>query len=99
MSVKPITPKEASSGRHIPDVVIETVNEFLRSRGASRRIVLPVDLLVRDLVAKGLDRKEIFDQGWLDFEDRYIQAGWDVEYDKAAYNETGVSKFIFTPAL
>lgn len=81
MAVKPISPKEAGRGPAIPDIVIETVNRHLQRHGNSERITLPQAALVDDLVSQGLDREEIYDKGWLDFENLYRDQGWDVEYE------------------
>ena len=96
MPEKPITPKEAASGSHVPDIVIETVNDYLKSYGSAQRIVLKQDELVNALIEKGLSRSEIFGRGWLDFEGMFVQAGWDVEYEKPGYNEPGSACFIFS---
>jgi hypothetical protein len=96
MPVKPITPREATSGAHIPDIVIETVNDYLRARGGASRIVLHQDELVTRLVdEKGLNRKEIFDKGWLNFEDLFRKSGWKVEYEKPGFNEADRAYYVF----
>lgn len=98
MPVKPITPKEVASGQEeIPDIVIETVNQYLQSRGGSRRIVLKQKTLLQRLEEQGLSRTDIFDKGWLDFESLFEEAGWDVTYDKPGC-EDGEAMFIFEPA-
>lgn len=35
-----------------------------------------------------VERHQVFEKHWLDIETAYRQAGWEVEYDKPAYNET-----------
>ena len=40
-------------------------------------------------------RQSIFDKGWLDVEAAYRAAGWDVSFDKPAYNETYAASFLF----
>lgn len=39
---------------------------------------------------------QIFDEGYLDVEPIFREAGWDVEYDKPGYNESYGAYFIFT---
>lgn len=97
MPVRPITPKEAASGPPIPDVVIETVNRYLQDLGGSRRIVLHQNRLLRLLEEQGLSREDIFEKGWLNFEPLFIEAGWNVTYDKPGYCEEGEAMFIFEP--
>ena len=40
-------------------------------------------------------RSMIFEKHWLDFEDIYRKAGWFVNFDKPAYNETYDAFFEF----
>ena len=97
MPVAPITPKEASAGYHIPDLVITTVNRLLAARGSSRRSVLKQKDILAELESQGLNRREIFDQGWLNFEPLYEKAGWEVEYDKpCAGEEPFDAYYVFT---
>lgn len=97
-SVTPIRPEEVS-GRHqatIPSLVIETVNNMIVKNGRGGSIVLFQDDIVDQLVAKGLSRKHIFENGWLDIEDLYRSYGWKVEYDKPGYDESYRAKFTFS---
>ena len=96
MPVRPITPKEASAGGNIPDVVLETVNDYLKARGSMDRIVLTQNELLTLLEGKGVNRREAFEKGWLNFEEVYRAAGWDVEYDKPGYNESSSAFFTFS---
>ena len=43
----------------------------------------------------GLERALIFKKGWLNVEEMYREAGWQVTYDRPAYNETGYAYFYF----
>jgi len=43
-------------------------------------------------------RSEIINNGWLNIEEAYRAADWEVEYDKPAYNETYRAHFIFKKA-
>ena len=40
--------------------------------------------------------QEIFHKHWFDVEEIYEKAGWEVKYDKTAYNETGPDIFRFS---
>lgn len=40
-------------------------------------------------------RNEIFNEKWLNVEEVYRAAGWEVVYNKPAYNETGKAFFRF----
>ena len=87
--VSPIKPGQISGLQNdsIPAVVIETFNEFLVQHCRGKFAVIRQDEVVAALVAKGLEREEIFDKNWLDIEDLYREAGWKVSYDKPGYNE------------
>lgn len=41
-------------------------------------------------------RQFIFDKHWLDIEDTYRKAGWNVEYDKPGYCENYDAYFVFS---
>ena len=83
--VKPITPSEVSSGKCIPDEVVEAFNELIVECGGCVR---QVDAVARILSKMpGVSRETIFARGWLDIEAMYRKAGWRVVYDKPGYNE------------
>lgn len=42
-----------------------------------------------------LTKDKIFSRGYLNFEEVYREAGWEVSYDKPAYNETYDASFKF----
>ena len=96
---KPISPDEVATTKlkNIPDEVIEAFNEIIAqnfSRSCSNfKQKDVVKLIMIRLVA--IDRQTIFDNGWLDVEDIYREAGWKVEYDKPAYNEDYEPNFTF----
>ena len=98
MKSKPITPEETSSKflEEIPDVVIETFNSFI-SKINGKSITIKQDDIIKTLVKNGLSRDNIFKNHWLDVEKIYEEAGWKVEYDKPAYNESYPATFTFTP--
>lgn len=82
--------------------VIEVVNELLLQ---SRTIYQ--DTIVQKLIQRNVgdkDQKEclrfrafIFKEHLLDFEDVYRNKGWNVKYDKPAYNESYEPTWTFTP--
>lgn len=96
--VKPIGPKGLIKKRKngIPNEVFEVFNELIAKKFNGESAVVYQDEVMKLLVAKGLKREEVFEQHWLDVEDNYRSAGWDVEYDKPAYNETYEAHFIFS---
>lgn len=96
--VKPVSPEEiVEKDPDIPDEVFEAFNELLARQRGSDHVVILQEKVVQLIVSKGIDRGELFENHWLDIEGAYRRAGWKVEYDKPAYNETYEPKFIFRP--
>lgn len=106
MSGKPITPKEVGKAktRTIPPEVFDAFNAVIAERWDGRQSVVPQDEVLRRIVAKmnhgapdnfQTSRQHVIDNHWLDVEESYRKAGWVVEYDKPAYNETYPATFTF----
>ncbi len=72
----------------IPPEVLSTVNQMLAENisGSGFATLYEKDI-VKTLVKAGLKRSEIIEKHWLDFESMYEDAGWEVTYDRPAYNE------------
>ncbi len=96
--VAPISPDELVGLQRelMPPEVIETFNRYIGERALNGRAVINQDDIVEDLKSQGLDGGDIFEKGWLNVEGIYKDAGWKVEYNAPAYNETGRSYFTFT---
>jgi hypothetical protein len=92
-----ISPSEAEELqiRHIPPEVFETFNRFIAQKFFNGRARVLQKDIVNALVGRGLNRHQIYDEHWLDVEDAYRKKGWDVVYDKPAYNETYEASFEF----
>ena len=102
MSVKPITPREVVGKKQesLPDEVIEAFNELIAENweGSSSRIkqIKAVAKIREKFLPKRITAKKMFDNNWLDVEDVFRKAGWDVEYDKPGFNETYEPIFEFS---
>mgnify|MGYP001561560899 FL=1 len=88
--VKPIKPSKVVSPKKkqsFPDAVLKSFNELIKEKydGDSARIEQK-DVVAR-IIKKGLKRKAIFDNDWLDVEEVYNSAGWIVVYDSPMYYE------------
>lgn len=110
-TVKPITPEEISEAKleSMPDEVIEAFNELIiKGYDATTKTSKVKQNDVAELiVSKIVDgsskeylewtevRSKIFANGWLNVEDIYHKAGWNVSFDKAGYCETYDSFFEF----
>jgi hypothetical protein len=95
--VKPIRPEEVGDQQmeDFPDAVFEAFNEMIAANNNQGHHTFKVKDVVALMVKKGLKSKEIHENGWLDIEAAYKKAGWDVEYDGPAYNETYNATFTF----
>lgn len=104
---QPIKPSEVGAAKaHVfPPEVFQAFNELIAAAcvdGCS--IVKQDDAVARivELLGESLHenpqcrRAVAFDRHYLDVEDAYRAAGWQVEYDKPAYFESYPASFIFT---
>jgi hypothetical protein len=98
MSAKPITPKEIVTQKllEIPDCVIETFNHLIAEKWDGYKSSIKQCDIVEILVSKhNMDENIIYHKHYLDIEGIYRKAGWVVEYDKPAYNESYDAYFTF----
>lgn len=104
---KPLSPDEAfEKYDHLDPKVIETWNKLILKHRSGRRSVIKQDDAVEALRSAMtsatseyiMPRQRVFDEGWLEIEEVFRAAGWDVEYDKPGYNETYPATFTFTKA-
>lgn len=93
MSVKPISPNEIK--KIIPDFVVEAVNELIAEKVNSQNHATVLQKHIVDRVKSKTDQD--FDYAWLDFENVFRDAGWNVNYDKPAYCESYDAFFEFSP--
>ena len=95
---QPIKPSQiiAKKKDTIPEEVFEVFNELITEHFSNGSSTFKLKDVVKLLVKKGLKENVIFDKGWLDVEEIYEKAGWDVSYDKPAYNESYDATFTFT---
>lgn len=96
--IKPVRPQEVLDlkKQQIPDAVIEAFNELIANDFKSDSSTVMQKDVVKLLKVKGINVNEAFDKGWLDVEGIYIKAGWNVRYDKPAYNESYEPYFVFS---
>jgi hypothetical protein len=97
--MKPITPAEARGKKKesIPPEVFEVFNQLLTEKYAEDITITQNEVMTMILKAlPNVKRQQVFDRGWLDIEDVYRSAGWAVEYEKPAYNESGEAFWTFS---
>lgn len=98
MAVQPIKPSDvgAEKVRVYPDAVIEAFNELIAENYVNGRSVLHKNKVVERMLSKGLSKGEIYENGWLNVEEVYRGADWNVEYDKPGFDESYEPTFTFT---
>lgn len=98
--VKPIRPEEITGekAKQIPDSVLKTFNTLIAQNFSSGSAIVLEKDIVAQLIERGINRSQIYVNHWLDVEDIYREAGWNVEYDKPGFNETYDASFTFRPS-
>lgn len=110
MTVKAITPNDIPSAKltTIPEFVLEAFNELVAAHFSEGEADFTQEDVVERILSKvpsngtsgsRLSRGDIFDRGWLNVEEIYEEAGWDVEYEKPIgyAGESFAAHFTFTP--
>ena len=101
--IEPIRPNEVTDVKKatIPDEVIIAFNQLIienwKKDSSSRFLQKKVIRMIQQRLGAGvLSGEDIIDNGYLDVEDIFRKAGWDVEYDGPGYNETYEASFTFS---
>jgi len=102
MPVKPITPAQVIKKKKdgIPDFVMEAFNSLIAKNFDGHDATIKQEEVLQVILAnspEGTTSDMVFDEHWLDVEDIFKKAGWQVDYDKPAYNETYEPTFTFRP--
>lgn len=80
--------------RIFPDFVIQAFNECIReSKLKNSDDVKREDVIVRIMELGSVQRSEIFENKWLDVENYYRKAGWEVEYYSPPYYEVKIKPY------
>jgi len=97
---EPISPCDVPSAKRflIPDSIIECFNELIvKNFDGNSSVIYQNQLVDYILKSTNIKREDLFVKNYLDVERLYSDKGWDVYYDKPAYNETYEAHFVFTP--
>lgn len=97
---RPIRPEEVVC-TGIPDNVIEAFNELIQENIRGKRAIILQEEIVERIFCKYIDdhlvtRETIFENDWLDVEDLFRDAGWQVVYDKPSSGDSYPATFTFT---
>ena len=94
----PMKPSEVRAWKTegIPEPVFEVSNRLIAEAWDGRMAIF-AKTLAATLVAKSLSitEQEVYNRHLLNVEESYRAEGWDVEYDRPAYNETYDATFTF----
>jgi len=98
---KPFTPDFIlqNKDKFIPQEMIKAVNILLSEKYNGNSATLKqFEIIQKFLEISGskYSRNEIFDKHYLDFEEIFRNAGWEVKYDKPGYDEDYDENFKFT---
>lgn len=96
----PLKPSEVQQKKNasIPEEVFEVFNSLIVekwSESSREAVIHQCEAAERVATALKITKGEVYDRKLLDVESTYRQAGWKVEYDKPAYNETYEPTFRF----
>jgi hypothetical protein len=96
--VRPIKPSEIEDKKTatFPDAVFESFNEMIIKNYSGISATVKQKDVVKLMVDKGLNQKQIIDNHWLDVEPIYRKEGWHVKYDGPGYNESYEPYFVFS---
>lgn len=102
MAVQPIKPSQVIKKKKdsIPDYVIESFNELIAKHFNGSSSTIRQDEVLSLILSKmpRYSRQNVFDNNWLDVEDIFRKAGWQVNYYKPAYNGSSYpATFEFEP--
>ncbi len=96
---KPITPSEVGRAKtqRIPAQVFDAFNDCISKSWDGRSASFTQNVVVEAILERMPDmtRSQLYEQRWLDVEDSYRAAGWEVEYDRPGYCETYAATFTF----
>lgn len=94
----PIAPSEVADLKTtlIPEYVFNAFNHMIAKKWNGSSSSFTQDAVIDKICeTQTVDRQYLFSNNYLDVEDSYRKAGWVVEYDKPAYNETYEAMFTF----
>ncbi len=91
--INAITPSEVENqlDNDIPSELLESFNEIITRKYRDGYATVYLKDVVELATKKGLKKDEVFSSQWLynfSIEKIYRKAGWKVEYDGPAYNES-----------
>lgn len=94
--IKPISPNQIEVFNLIPDNVIFAFNELIsKNFDGTTSKVNQSDVLDKIQYLMNCERKTIFENNWINIDNMYKKAGWNVTYNKPSYDENFEAHWIF----
>lgn len=94
----PISPDEVGEYQHrtFPQEVFDAFNELISANFDGRSANVLQEEAANLIAAKlDIEKRVVYNKGYLNIEPAYRAAGWKVEYDKPAYCESYDANFTF----
>lgn len=101
--MKILTPEDAKQEKltSIPDFVYQAFNNLLVRNYDAYSITISQNEVIQEILRlcylEDVTKETIFKNRWLDVEEEYRKNGWEVNYDKPGFNESGSAFFVFKP--
>ena len=93
--MKPLSPDEVKNSG-FPDSIIKIVNDAIKKNFKRGKAILYQDSLAATVSCfLGISVINIFDNGYMDFEQLYRDQGWNVKYESPDRDETWKAHFVF----
>ena len=94
---KPIRPNEINKLSIIPDGVIDVFNMLITKHYRNGYAEFTAGEASKAICEKMTCASHVpYDEGWMDIEPIYRKAGWLVDFDSPAYNESYPATYKFT---
>lgn len=97
--VKPITPSQAMRQKQstLPAAVLLVFNQVIVETFNGTSASFKADRIVKEIcIQMGIKSEDVYKRHYLDVEEVYRRAGWEVTYDQPGFNETYPATFTFT---
>lgn len=97
--IQPITPDEVVKAKKnsLPDEVIACFNDMIVQKwNGHSSMVIQTEVVRRIADSLHITQKDVYGRGYLEIEDIYRKIGWNVVYDKPAFNENYPAYFKFS---
>lgn len=101
--IEPISPNDIpdAKAQAFPAFVIEAVNALVAAKFTAGSARFTQDDIINKILEGAprdatINRHDVFDKGWLNFEEIYRAKGWKVNYDRPAYYEDYDANFTFS---